>query len=340
MRILLTGSSGHLGVALGWLLRSDGHDVIGVDLRADTGTDLVGSITDRNFVRAALVDVDAVLHTATLHKPHIESHSRQDFVDANITGTLTLLEESVAAGVGRFVFTSTTSGFGRALTPPPGAPAAWITEDVRPQPRNIYGASKIAAEEICELVHRDSGLPVVILRVARFFPEADDNAEVADSYPAQNIQVNEMAYRRVDIEDVVDAHRLALERVGGIGFGRYVISATTPFRSTDLAELRIDAPAVLRRRHPEFPEIYQRLGWRMFPQLDRVYVNQLARAELGWRPRYTFGHLLQRLSAGLPARSALALAVGSRGYHPVGTADPGPTGVASPVDATGRLHEI
>ena len=107
----------------------------------------------------AVAGVEAVLHAATLHKPHVGTHTRQDFVDTNVTGTLTLLEEAVAAGVGRFVFTSTTSAFGRALTPPPGAPAAWITEDVTPVPRNIYGVTKVAAEDLCELVHRDHGLP-------------------------------------------------------------------------------------------------------------------------------------------------------------------------------------
>ena len=49
-------------------------------------------------------------------------------MDTNVTGTLNLLEEAVAAGVGRFVFTSSTSAFGRALVPPAGAPAVWITE--------------------------------------------------------------------------------------------------------------------------------------------------------------------------------------------------------------------
>ena len=66
--------------------------------------------------------VRAVYHAATLHKPHVATHSRQDFVDTNITGTLNLLEEAVAAGVEAFVFTSTTSVFGDALTPPPGLP--------------------------------------------------------------------------------------------------------------------------------------------------------------------------------------------------------------------------
>jgi len=319
MRIVVTGSAGHLGEALTWMLRTDGHDVAGVDVRPDSSTDLVGSIADRMFVRAALAGADAVVHTATLHKPHVNSHTRQDFVDTNISGTLTLLEESAAAGIGRFIFTSTTSSFGRALTPVPGAPAAWITEEVQPRPRNIYGATKIAAEDLCELVHRDTGLPIVILRVSRFFPEADDDTEISRSYPAENIQMNEMLYRRVDLEDVVDAHRLAIDRVGGLGFGRYIVSATTPFGVADLAELRRDAPSVLRRYYPDYFDIYQHRGWRMFPQLDRVYVNERARNELGWRPRYTFAHLLQRLSAGMSPRSALSLAVGAKGYHRVST---------------------
>src|SRR6478672_9654255 len=149
MRILVTGSAGHLGEALVRVLRADGHDVV--------------SLADRAVVRACVQGVDAVLHAATLHKPHVGSHPRAAFVETNVAGTLTLLEEAVAAGVGRFVFTSTTSAFGRALTPPPGAPAAWITEDVRPVPKNVYGATKVAAEDLCELVHRDHGLPVLIL---------------------------------------------------------------------------------------------------------------------------------------------------------------------------------
>ena len=104
----------------------------------------------------------AVLHTATLHKPHVGSHGRQAFADTNITGTLVLLEEAAAAGVGSFVFTSTTSAFGRALSPAPGQPAAWVTEDTVPVPRNIYGVTKTAAEDLCELVHRDHGLAATL----------------------------------------------------------------------------------------------------------------------------------------------------------------------------------
>ena len=124
MTILVTGSAGHLGEALVRVLQARGHDVTGLDVLASPFTTVVGSITDRPFVRHCVRGADAVIHAATLHKPHVRSHSWQDFVDTNVTGTLTLLEEAAAAGVGSFVFTSTTSTFGRALTPAPGAPAA------------------------------------------------------------------------------------------------------------------------------------------------------------------------------------------------------------------------
>ena len=319
MRILVTGSSGHLGEALVRVLRADGHEVTGLDVQASATTSVIGSVTDRGVVRPAVREVDAVLHTATLHKPHVESHPRQAFIDTNVTGTLTLLEESVAAGVDRFVFTSTTSTFGRALTPADGAPAAWITEDVPPIPRNIYGATKVAAESMCELVYRDHGLPCLILRTSRFFPEPDDSADVRGSYSIGNVQANEMLYRRVDLADVVDAHQRALASAPDLGFGRYIISATTPFTQADLADLRTEAPAVLGRCYPEASAIYAARNWRMFPGIDRVYVNAKARTELGWQPKYDFAQVLQRLAADQDPRSDLAVAVGAKGYHPVST---------------------
>jgi UDP-glucose 4-epimerase len=319
MRILVTGSSGHLGDALVRVLTGDGHDVVGLDILPSPSTRVVGSVADRECVRECMAGVDAVLHAATLHKPHVGSHSRQAFVDVNVTGTLTLLEEAVAAGVVRFVFTSTTSTFGRALTPPPGAPAAWITEDVVPIPRNVYGATKTAAEDLCELVHRDHGLPVLILRTSRFFPEPDDRDEVRAAYDDANLKVNELLYRRVDLADVVSAHQRALERGPEIGFGRYIVTATTPFTRDDLAELAVDAPAVVRRRFPGYEAVYEPRGWKMFEAIERVYINARARDELGWEPAYDFGRALELLSAGEDPRSPLARAIGAKGYHPVST---------------------
>lgn len=133
-------------------------------------------------VRKCRQGAESVLLTATLHKPHIRTHHRRSFIETNVTGTTILLEEAAAAGVSRFVFTSTTSAFGQALVPSPGSPAAWITEEVAPIPKNIYGVTKTAAEDVCSLVAREEGLPVIVLRTSRFFPEADDNSEIASEF--------------------------------------------------------------------------------------------------------------------------------------------------------------
>lgn len=315
MTILVTGSAGHLGEALVRSLRSAGQAAIGVDLLPSPFTDAVGSIGDRAFIQQNMRGVRSVIHCATLHKPHVATHTNQDFVDTSITGTLILLEEALAAGVEAFVFTSTTSAFGSALTPAPGEPVAWVTEGVAPVPKNIYGVTKVAAESLCELFHRKRRLPMIVLRTSRFFPEEDDDAAIRESYELANAQANEMLNRRVDIEDVVSAHLKAIERAREVGFGRYIISATTPFSRDDLSELRRSAPAVVHRLFPDCEAIFAARGWKLFPGIDRVYVNRLAMAELGWRPRYDFRHVLDGLRAGKDFRSPLAREIGSKGYH-------------------------
>jgi UDP-glucose 4-epimerase len=271
MRILVTGSAGHLGEALMRTLPAHGHDVVGLDIKPSEFTQRLGSISERSFVNASLRGVH--------------------------------------------IFTSTTSTFGRALTPPRGSPAAWIVEDVVPVPRNIYGVTKVAAEDICELVHRDHGLLCIVLRTSRFFPEPDDNAAIREKYEDANVKVNELLYRRVDIDDVVGAHVCALDKAATVGFGRYIISATTPFTKDDLAGLRANAAAVVQRHGPDFEDVYARRGWSMFPTIDRVYVNHRARHDLGWRPKYDFERAINLLTAGEDFRSPLARTVGYKGYH-------------------------
>jgi nucleoside-diphosphate-sugar epimerase len=316
MRILITGSSGHLGEALVRVLRTSGHEVVGLDLLPSAWTDVVASITDVDAVHDCMQGVDAVIHTATLHKPHIETHDKQAFIEVNVRGTLVLLEQAVAAGAGRFVYTSTTSSFGRALAPAADQPAAWITEAIRARPKNIYGTTKVAAEDLCELISFETGLPCVVLRTSRFFPEPDDQDQVRAEFDNTNLKVNELLNRRVDLEDAVQAHILAIERAPDLGFDRFIISATTPFSQADLPELRRDAPAVVRRYYPNLDEVYRLRNWSMFPSLDRVYVNERARTALRWDPRYSFGRALQDLASGRPVLSSeLAVAVGSKGYH-------------------------
>jgi UDP-glucose 4-epimerase len=315
MKVLVTGSAGHLGEALIRTLTKSRREVVGLDILKSPFTTHVGSITDRACVRHCMQGVQVVFHAATLHKPHVATHRRQEFIDTNVTGTLNLLEEAAAARVESFVYTSTTSVFGDALMPPPEAPATWVTEEVVPVPKNIYGVSKAAAEDLCQLFHRNHALACIVLRTSRFFPEQDDNGDVREAYSDDNLKVNEYLHRRVAIEDVVTAHLLASERAPALGFRKYIVSATTPFRPDDLPALRADAPRVARLRAPDYEAEYERRGWKMFPSIGRVYVNDRARRELGWQPRYDFNDLIGRLRAGHDWRSPLARTIGSKGYH-------------------------
>jgi UDP-glucose 4-epimerase len=315
VKVLVTGSSGHLGEALVRVLGADGHQVVGLDVSPSPATSIVGSVADRECVTSSMQAVDAVVHTASLHKPHLGTHSRQAFVDTNVSGTLNLLEAASEAGADRFVFTSTTSAFGRALVPPAGESAAWINEDVPAVPKNIYGVTKTAAEDLCELAARDLGLACVVLRTSRFFPEADDLDDARAGYDDLNLKVNELLYRRADLDDVVTAHLAALRSAPAIGFGRYIISATTPFTEAHLEAIRHDAPRLVAAMFPDCQDLYDARGWAMVPSIDRVYVNARARDDLGWSPRYDFRWALDRLAAGEDPRSPLARSIGAKGYH-------------------------
>ena len=259
--------------------------------------------------------VEVVYHTATRHKPHIATHSKQDFIDTNVNGTLSLLEAAIACNVKAFVFTSTTSVYGDALKPGSGEPSVWVTENVSPIPKNIYGVTKAAAEDLCQLFHRESGLNCVVLRTSRFFPEEDDDPKTRSRFADRNIKANEFLFRRVDLEDVVSAHLLAAKNASAIGFGKYIISATTPFLKEDLLALRRNPASVVELRVPGFLEFYEKEQWRMFESIDRVYVNAAARRDLGWQPIYDFARVLDNVRRGESTISPLAKLVGSKGYH-------------------------
>lgn len=296
--ILVTGSSGYLGQALIPALRQAGHRVVGLDPLPSTTTDVVGSVADRATVARIMheSDVGSVIHAGALHKPQVATHSRQEFVDVNVTGTLNLLEEAVAHGVDRFVLTSTTSV---TIT---GAhrrgnveQAVWIAEDFAPlAPRNVYGVTKLAAEHLARMFHEIHGLPVVVLRTSRFFPEEDD---AAHTYPQSqdNVKLNELLFRRLALEDVVSGHLAAWERAPALGHDLFLLSALTPFVPDDCAALLTDAPAVVRRYFPSYEEVFRARGWTMFDRIDRVYDARRAARVLDWKPRVSFESTLRAL---------------------------------------------
>ncbi len=314
MKTLITGSSGHLGEALVRTLREMGRDIISADIKPATTTTHVGDLSNRTFVKSILCDVESIFHCATLHKPHIETHTRQQFIDSNITATLNLLEEAIIHKVNRFIFTSTTSVFGYAMQPKQDQPAVWVTEKLVPVPKNIYGITKITAENLCEQISKDHQLPCIILRTSRFFPEEDDSKVTREKFANDNAKLNELLNRRADIEDIVSAHLCAEKAASKIHFDRFIISATTPFSQSDLQCIRTDLPTCLKK-YIDTADVYARNNWSLPDTLDRVYVNDHARNKLGWKPLHNFKTVLERVDKGGTVTSALAKIIGAKGYH-------------------------
>jgi UDP-glucose 4-epimerase len=79
--------------------------------------------------------------------------------------------------------------------------------------------------------------------------------------------------------------------------------------------LRTNAPEVVKSKMPDYEKLYAAQNWKMFPGIERVYVNTRARDALGWKPKYDFQYVLDSLQAGIDPRSSLARSVGMKGYH-------------------------
>ena len=85
IKILITGTSGQLGEAVASNLAGE-YDVIGLDIVEGKYTTHVVNITDRAMVFTLMEKVDTVIHTASLHAPHVRDYSKTEFVNTNIQG--------------------------------------------------------------------------------------------------------------------------------------------------------------------------------------------------------------------------------------------------------------
>ena len=290
MRIVVTGSSGRVGRAISSALHGQ-HEVVGIDRTVFSTTKLVGDFVDRAFLERALDGVDAVIHTAALHSPHVSVISDEEFKRINVDGTRLLAETAKNLGIRRFVFTSTTALYGKAIAE--GA-CTWVDERTLPQPKSIYHRTKLAAESFLTEVAGDDFV-VRILRMSRCFPE-----------PAHEMAAYRL-HRGIDVRDVADAHVLAL--YGGVSkLETYVISGTTPFEPGDCPDLAQNLERVLNRRAPEALEMFRRRGWKLPGSIDHVYSPKKAERDLGWKSRYGSSEV----AAQLDRRSLEVLPVDAR----------------------------
>lgn len=267
MRILVTGAAGLIGSAVAARLASD-HDVIGLDLNAGPHVRIVGDCHEVAEWRHQMGPIDAIIHVAALHVPHIGVRSDHDFRRTNVDATSRLLDLAVELDATRFVLTSTTSLYGNALEPVDAA--VWVDERLEPQPRDIYDETKLEAERL--VTAAGNALTVTSLRMSRCFPE-----------PAE-IMAWFRLYRGVDRRDVAEAHSLALERPGPAA--TYVISSASPFQREDRQGLLKRAPDVIERRCPGLIESMTAKGWRAPESIGRIYDCGLAARDLGFVPRF------------------------------------------------------
>ena len=283
MRVLVTGSSGQLGAEIARQLARRGDDIVSLDLCAGDTTTHVGSVADAQLVSNVTRGADAIVHTASLHAAHINSHTAKDFVETNVNGTINLLDAAARNGVKRFVYTSTTSVYGLALECDDHA--VWVTEDLPPQPRDIYDITKLSAEQLCAVAAREHGMACVSLRVSRFFPEAP------------RLMAVYRLYRGVDVRDAAAAHVLALDADLPAGFfDAFNVSARSPLCRDQVHRLKHHADRVLRAQFPWIEGAFERRDWKLPTSIDRVYVTEKAERVLRYRPEQGLVQYLQEFA--------------------------------------------
>lgn len=295
MKILLTGSSGRIGRAIFVRLCAE-HRIIGIDSAPSSTTQIVASIEDSALLRRALDGIDAVIHVAALHAPHVAFFDDARFEAINVRATKTLAALAVEAGVKTFIFTSTTALYGAVDTALPGA--RWITEHTPPVPRTIYHHSKLRAEAALREIAESSTLAVNVIRMSRCFPEP---APLMSTY---------RLHRGVDARDVADAHAKAL-LLNAPGYRCFLVSGATPFLPEDAAALACNAAAVIELRCPELALAFQRRSWTLPQTIDRVYCPEHTIRALNWQPQYGYNEVLAQLDR----RSAEVLPVRSPSRH-------------------------
>jgi nucleoside-diphosphate-sugar epimerase len=266
--VLVTGAAGLIGSGVAARLAGE-HDVIGLDVRPGPHVGIVADCFDVAEWRHRVGRLDAVIHVAALHAPHVGQQSDDAFRRTNVDATSRLVDYALEAGASRFVLTSTTSLYGHALEG--NGRAAWVDEQLEPQPRDIYDETKLEAERL--VASAGGSMTVTSLRMSRCFPE-----------PAEAMAWYRL-YRGIDRRDVAEAHALALSRQGPPA--TYVISAATPFQREDCEELFADASPVIERRCPGLVERMAAKGWQPPRSIDRVYSSDLAARELGFTRHHT-----------------------------------------------------
>ncbi|MEP6546167.1 MAG: NAD(P)-dependent oxidoreductase [Gammaproteobacteria bacterium] len=175
MRLLITGGTGFIGSRLALAARATGLAVtVAGQLNSDaerararelerSGVPIEqGPLQDAEYARRVVGGCDTVIHLAAAQH---EANVRDDyFFDVNVNGTSTLMEACQAGGVQRFVYGSTIGVYGEST-------GETLDESSPARPVNVYGRSKLAAEDLVK--SRSGPLKTSIVRISETYGPGD-----------------------------------------------------------------------------------------------------------------------------------------------------------------------
>eukprot|EP01050_Picozoa_sp_SAG11_P002054 SAG11_NODE_99_length_16913_cov_41.552813_14_plen_269_part_00 len=250
-----------------------------------------------------------------MHAPHAAHHHESEFIATNITGTQNILD---AAGSARadgiaVIHTSTTSLTitKRVKSLERAGEIVWLDETAQPPvaasdtddpvdaPRNKYGRTKLEGERRCVAAAK-AGLPCVIVRISRCFPEdviPESVTAEAAALSTANLKANELLGRRVALVDIITGHLRALTRARAKPVqGKVVtLSAPFPFARADTPTTTTAFADFLLQRRPGLSDLYASLGWSLPTDFGRVYDSSRAMELLEWQPLVDFEKLVEAL---------------------------------------------
>ncbi len=249
----------------------------------------IGDIRDYGACVESVEGVDTVVHLAASTGVSQSVDNPRADMEANIVGTLNMLEAARHAGIKKFIFASSGAPVGEVEPP--------IHEDKAPRPVSPYGASKLAGEAYCRAYWRTYGLPSIALRfgnvygpgcrhkdsvIARFLRRALAG-EPLEVYGDGN-QTRDFIY----IDDIVRAIELA----GQSGFGGEVFQIAT-HRETTVNEIASSIKELVEQKTGVKAGIF--FGKQRRGDVKRNYSDiSKARRMLGFEPRFGTSWGLER----------------------------------------------
>jgi UDP-glucuronate 4-epimerase len=301
MNVLVTGGAGLIGMAARDALVARGHKVIAIDItdygRGDKGLTLVR--LDLREPLEALIDaegIEAIVHAGAISGPMLAKGQPLFLVSANIDGTAMLLDLARVRGMRRFVFCSSISVYG-------SVGKDLIAEERPLHPTSVYGATKVACEQLIEGFAAEFGLSGVSLRIGRVYgPYRRANCHLGSIIRDANAgRVTEIGctpdfpFHYVYVDDVADAIAAALE-AGRIPSSAYNVGGGLALPMPEIA-------AIARRTIPN-ADIRLVEGEDDVPDVQTAFDLSRIRSELGWAPTRDIARGLSAYAAAIDAGRA------------------------------------